>query len=65
MKYVILMQFIPGLDQIWVEKLNPQDPVYIYNTLQEAEIKKAELEAADPSRGYKIIQTDNIEQYLD
>jgi len=36
------MQFIPGLDQIWVAKLNEGDPEYIYNTEQEA-INKAAL----------------------
>lgn len=50
------MQFIPGNDMIWVEKLNDSDPIYEYDTLEEAEIKKAELESADPERGYKIIE---------
>lgn len=59
------MQFIPGNDQIWVEKLNPNDPVYIYDNLADAEIKKAELEAADPGRKYKIVATESVEQYLD
>lgn len=56
MKYVILKQFIPGLDQIWVAKLDESDPVYAYDTLIEAEIKMAELQAADPSRGFKIAE---------
>lgn len=56
MKYFIMMQFIPGNDNIWVEKLNPQDPVYEYDTLEEAEAKKLELEAADPTRGFKIVE---------
>lgn len=56
MKYIIFMQFIPGNDMIWVEKLNDSDPIYEYSTLEEAEIKKSELEAADPERGYKIIE---------
>lgn len=48
------MQFIPGLDQIWVAKLNPEDPEYIYSTEQEAIDKAAELQAADPTgRQYK------------
>jgi len=48
------MQFIPGLDQIWVAKLNKSDPEYIYNTEQEAIDKAAELQAADPTgRQYK------------
>jgi len=56
MKYLILKQFIPGNDQIWVAKLNESDPIYVYDTVEEAEIKKAELEAADPTRGYKIAE---------
>jgi hypothetical protein len=52
--YIVLMQFIPGVDQIWVAKLNEGDPEYIYNTEQEAIDKAAELQAADPTgRQYK------------
>jgi hypothetical protein len=65
MKYLILMQFIPGNDQIWVEKLNPDDPIWIFDTLAEAEVKKAELEAADPGRGYKIVSVDSENNKLD
>lgn len=54
MKYLILKQFIPGNDQIWVAKLNEADPIYVYNTIEEAEAKKAELEQDDPARGFKI-----------
>lgn len=48
------MQFIPGNDQIWVSRLNPDDPEYIYDVEQEAIDKAAELQAADPTgRQYK------------
>lgn len=48
------MQFIAGLDQIWVSRLSPEDPEYVYDTEQEAIDKAAELEAADPTgRKYK------------
>ena len=63
MKYVILKQFIPGIDQIWVAKLDENDPLYAYDTLEEAEIKMAELQAADPSRGFKIVQM-TVEQAI-
>lgn len=54
MRYRVIMQFIPGLDQIWVSRLNPDDPEYIYDVEQEAIDKAAELEAADPTeRKYK------------
>lgn len=55
------MQFIPNVDQIWVSKLNPEDPEYIYPTEQEAVDKAAELQAADPTgRKYKasLIETE-------
>lgn len=54
MRYRVIMQYIPGLDQIWVSRLSPEDPEYIYDTEQEAIDKAAELEAADPTgRKYK------------
>jgi len=49
------MQFIPGLDQIWVSRLNPNDPEYVYDIEQEAIDKAAELEAADSTgRKYRV-----------
>ena len=54
MQYIVLMEFIAGNSQIWVAKINPDDPEYIYDTEQEAADKAAELQAADPSgRQYK------------
>jgi len=51
------MQFIPGNDQIWVEKLNPTDPVYQYDNEAEADAKAAELQAADSTgRKYRVVQ---------
>ena len=54
MKYRVIMQYIPGLDQIWVSRLSPEDPEYVYDIEQEAIEKAAELQAADPTgRIYK------------
>jgi len=54
MKYIVLMEFIPGLDQIWVARLTPEDPIYEFDTLEECTAKAAELQAADPTgRQYK------------
>lgn len=64
MKYVILKQFIPGLDQIWVSKLDEADPVYAYDTYAEAEVKLLELQAVDPGRGYKIDEM-TVEQAIE
>jgi len=49
MKYVVLMQYIPGLDQIWVARLTPEDPIYEFDTNEECIAKAAELQAADPT----------------
>jgi len=55
------MQFIPGNDQIWVAKINPNDPEYIYDTEQEAADKAAELQQGDSSgRQYKAAPLANI-----
>ena len=53
--FIILKQFIPGNDQIWVTKLNENDPEYIYSNEQEAIDKASELQANDPDkRQYKV-----------
>jgi hypothetical protein len=57
MIYEVQMQFVPGSDQIWVARLNPDDPVYEYPTLIEAETKAIELESADPTdRKYRVVE---------
>jgi hypothetical protein len=54
MKYIVLCEFLPGNSQIWVARLNPEDPIYEYDTLEECEAKAAELQAADTTgRLYK------------
>lgn len=53
--YKVEMQFIPGNNQIWVLKLNPDDPIYEYDSYEEAEVKAQELQAADPTgRIYRV-----------
>jgi hypothetical protein len=55
--YIVQMQFIPGNDQIWVEKLNPNDPVYQYDNEAEAQAKATELQNADETgRQYRVTQ---------
>jgi len=41
------MEFLPGLSQIWVARLTPEDPIYTFDTLEECEAKAAELQAQD------------------
>jgi len=51
------MQFIPGLDQIWVAQLTPEDPIYQYDNEEEAVAKANELQAADETgRQYRVQQ---------
>ena len=57
MIYRIFMQFIPGLDDIWVAQLTASDPIYDFDDLEQAELKAAELQAEDPTgRLYKVEQ---------
>jgi hypothetical protein len=55
MIYEVQMQFIPGLDQIWVAQLTPEDPIYKYDNEPEAQAKATELQDADPTgRKYRV-----------
>lgn len=57
MIYQVQMQFIPGNDQIWVAKLNPEDPVYEYDNFAEAQAKATELQNADTTgRQYRVAE---------
>ena len=67
MAYRIQKQFVPvdtnngdpdwAKRQIWVTKLNAEDTVDEFDTMEEAEAKKLELETADPSeRVYRIVE---------
>ena len=53
----VQMQFIPGSDQIWVARLNPEDPIYEYDNEAEAQKKANELQSEDTTgRLYRIVQ---------
>ena len=55
MKYIVLCEFLPGNSQIWVERLNPEDPIYQYDNEAEAQAKADELQAADETgRQYRV-----------
>lgn len=56
MSYKILKQFNPQSSTVWVEKLSAEDTVDVFETEAEAQTKKAELESADDSRQYKIVE---------
>jgi hypothetical protein len=56
MQYIVLMEFVPGVSQIWVARLKEGDPDYIFDTEEEAQAKADELKAADPTeRQYKVV----------
>jgi hypothetical protein len=56
MAYKVLKQFNPQSATVWVEKISDDDTVDVYDTEAAAESKKTELEAADDSRLYKIVE---------
>ena len=57
MMYQVQMQYIPGNDSIWVARLNPDDPIYVYDTESEAQAKADELQKNDPTgRQYRVVQ---------
>ena len=65
MQYIVVMEFIPGVDNIWVARLTPEDPIHEYATFEEAEAKAAELQAADETgRLYKAIELNESNQNL-
>lgn len=53
MDYYILKQFVPNAE-IWIASLFPGDPIYEYQTLEEAEIAFPQVEALYPDRRCKI-----------
>jgi hypothetical protein len=66
MAYFIHKQLIPvdqnmgdpnwAKRQIWVLKLNPNDSIDEFQTLEEAQSKRDELDAGDPTpRVYKVV----------
>lgn len=57
MIYQVQMQFIPGSNQIWVARLNPEDPIYEYDNFAEAQAKATELQEADTTgRQYRVAE---------
>jgi len=45
----VQMEFIPGIDSIWVAHLNPTDPIYEYDNKPKCQAKADELQAQDPT----------------
>lgn len=53
MQYFILKQFVPGAE-IWVAKLNADDPEYVYPTLEEAETALPSVQELYPNNLCKV-----------
>ena len=53
MTYYILKQFVPGAE-IWVAKLNADDPEYVYSTLEEAETALPDVQLLYPDNLCKV-----------
>ena len=53
--YIIEIQFVPNNDIAWVMKLNEQDLVRTFETIEEAESTSKELEQNDNTgRKYRV-----------
>ena len=62
--FIVLMEYLPGVPNIWVARLTPEDPIYVYPTQEEAQAKADELQAADPTgRLYKVAEYDEAVTY--
>lgn len=54
--YQIQMQYMPGIDSIWVAKLEVDHEIYQFETEEEALAKANELQNADSQgRGYRVV----------
>lgn len=56
MKYQILKQYTPGIDTIYVGSIGSEDQLEIFDTLQQAEDRKNQLEILNPDRRFKIVE---------
>jgi hypothetical protein len=56
MAFKVLKQFKPESATVWVERLTESDSLDEFDTIEEAQSKKTELETADNSRLYKIVE---------
>ena len=55
--YQIQTQYIIGNNQIWVLQLAPNDPIYQYDDIEQANTKLSELQTNDSSgRQYRIVE---------
>ena len=53
MKYYILKQYVPDAE-IWVASLGPGDPIYVYDTLAEADEALPGVQELYPNNKCKV-----------
>ena len=59
MNYQIYIEVNHGDHQIWVTRLNADDPLYIYDNIDDAQAQANILKNADDSgREYVVVQVD-------
>jgi hypothetical protein len=59
MNYQIYMEVNSGDDQVWVARLNADDPLYIYDNIDDAQAQANILKSSDDSgREYVVVQVD-------
>lgn len=56
MKVKILKQFQPSSGTVWVEKLNEDDTIELFETKAAANERVHELKQLDSTREYKIVK---------
>ena len=55
--FEVQMEYIPGVNTIWVSRLSENDPIYEYDNLSDAQAKATELQDADETgRQYKVVE---------
>jgi hypothetical protein len=55
--FEVQMEYISGVNTIWVARLNPEDLIYEYDNLNEAQAIATELQDADETgRQYKVVE---------
>jgi len=58
-------QYIPGLNQIWVAQLTPDDPIYTYDNENDAWTQAINMQNTDSTgRQYRVVQVNEVGEVL-
>lgn len=59
--YQVQCQYIPGLNQIWVAQLTPEDPIYTYDNENDAWTQAINMQNTDSTgRLYRAVQLKSV-----